>query len=63
MSISIPEALKSQMDRYAQLHSQTWGQQVDAAALIPYIVETFLANDRVFRKLEKGIVLKSDDPK
>jgi len=33
ITISLPEALKGKLDRYAQLHSQTWGQKVDAAAL------------------------------
>ena len=53
MSISIPEALKSQLDRYAQLHSRTWGQQVDPATLIPHILAHFLSNDRAFDKFEK----------
>jgi len=63
VSVSMTATLKAQLERYAELHSQTWEQKVDAAALIPYIVEQFLANDRVFRKLERGISLKSDGPK
>lgn len=51
--------LKARLERYAELHSQTWEQKVDAAALIPYIVEQFLANDGAFRKLERGIALRS----
>jgi hypothetical protein len=53
ITISLPEALKGKLDRYAQLHSQTWGQKVDAAALVPYILAQFLANDRAFRRSEK----------
>ena len=53
ISISVSEALKGQIDRYAQLHSQTWGTQVNASALIPYIVETFLSTDLAFRKSER----------
>jgi hypothetical protein len=53
ITISLPEALKGKLDRYAQLHSQTWGQKVDAAALVPHILAQFLANDRAFRSSEK----------
>jgi hypothetical protein len=62
VSVSMTATLKAQLERYAELHSQTWEQKVDAATLIPYIVEQFLANDRAFRKRERGIALKSDDP-
>jgi len=53
ITISLPEALKGKLDRYAQLHSQTWGKKVDAAALVPHILAQFLANDRAFRSSEK----------
>jgi hypothetical protein len=59
ITISVPEELKSQLDRYAQLHSQTWEQKVDAAALVPHIVAKFLANDPAFRKLERLAASKS----
>jgi hypothetical protein len=62
ITISVPEELKSQLDRYAQLHSRTWGQKVDAAALVPHIIAQFLANDPAFRKLERLAVSKSGDP-
>jgi hypothetical protein len=61
--VSLPASLKAQLDRYAQLHSQTWEQEVGAAALVPHIVAQFLANDRVFRKLERMPVSKSGDSK
>jgi hypothetical protein len=63
IAISVPEELKSQLDRYAQLHSQTWEQKVDAAALVPHIVAQFLANDPAFRKLERLAASKSSGPK
>jgi len=50
VTVSLPASLKAQLDRYAQLHSQTWKQQVDAAALVPHIVAQFLANDRGISK-------------
>lgn len=43
-------SLKAELDRYAALHGQTYGETVDAAALIPYMLESFMAGDRGFRK-------------
>jgi hypothetical protein len=62
VTVLLPEALKAQLDRYARLHSQTWEQQVNAAALVPCILAQFLANDRAFRQAEKAISLKSRTP-
>jgi hypothetical protein len=50
LAITVPAPLKADLDRYAQLHEQTWGEKTDAAALIPYIVEAFLARDKEFQK-------------
>jgi hypothetical protein len=61
ITISLSETLKGQIDRYAQLHSRTWDQKVDAAALIPHIVAQFLALDRAFSKAEKEDRLKNGD--
>ena len=63
VTVALPVSLKAQLDRYAQLHSQTWEQKVDAAALVPHIVAQFLANDRAFRKLERMSVSKTGDSK
>jgi len=62
VTVLLPEALKAQLDRYAQLHSQTWEQQVDTATLVPHILAQFLANDRAFRQAEKAISLKFGAP-
>ncbi|SEM59583.1 hypothetical protein SAMN05428989_4128 [Pseudoxanthomonas sp. GM95] len=45
-----PAALKQELDRYASQHAQDYGEQVDAAALIPHMLEAFMARDRGFRK-------------
>ena len=42
LTIKIPATLKEAIDRYAELHTKTWGTRVDAETLIPHIVETFL---------------------
>jgi hypothetical protein len=61
-TVSLPVALKGQLDRYARLHSETWGQPVDVAALIPHILTQFLENDRAFRQSEKANNKKSAVP-
>ena len=42
--------LKAELERYAAMHSRTYGETVDAATLIPYMLETFMERDRGFRK-------------
>lgn len=42
--------LKADLDRYAVLHAQTYGEAVDAVTLIPHMLEAFMAGDRGFRK-------------
>ena len=38
-----PASLKADLDRYAALHSQTYGEAVDAVTLIPHMLEAFMA--------------------
>ena len=51
LTISLSAKLRTDLDRYAELHAQAWGEPVDAATLIPYMLETFIARDRGFRKV------------
>jgi hypothetical protein len=44
-----PAGLKADLDCYAALHSQTYGEAVDAVTLIPHMLEAFMARDREFR--------------
>jgi hypothetical protein len=53
LSFVCPAALKADLDRYAAQHAQTYGEAVDAAALIPHMLESFIAGDRGFRKSSK----------
>lgn len=41
--------LKAELERYAAMHAQVYGEPVDGAALIPYMLETFMARDRGFK--------------
>ncbi|MCL4777323.1 MAG: DUF2274 domain-containing protein [Gammaproteobacteria bacterium] len=50
LTIACPITLKADLDRYAELHTQTYGEMVDAATLIPHMLEAFMARDRGFRK-------------
>ena len=50
MTFSCPAGLKADLDRYAALHAQAYGEAVDAMTLIPHMLEAFMAGDRGFRK-------------
>ena len=50
LTIACPITLKADLDRYAELHTQTYGEMVDAATLIPHMLEAFMARDRGFRR-------------
>ena len=50
LTFACPASLKADLDRYAALHAQTYGEAVDAATLIPYMLEAFIGGDRGFRK-------------
>ncbi|BEG77719.1 hypothetical protein HBIAX_04809 [Achromobacter xylosoxidans] len=52
MTVSLPAALKADLERYAAMHSQAYGEQVDAAALVPHMLAWFLRNDRGFKRKE-----------
>ncbi|WP_186072173.1 DUF2274 domain-containing protein [Burkholderia gladioli] len=45
-----PATLKADLDRYAVMHAQTYGEEVEATTLIPYMLEAFMAGDRGFRR-------------
>ena len=50
MTIVCPATLKADLDRYAALHAQAYGEVVDAEKLIPHMLEAFMAGDRGFKK-------------
>lgn len=50
LTIAITEKLKHDLDRYAAMHAQQWGDPTDACALIPHMLEAFMARDRAFRR-------------
>lgn len=50
LAFACPASLKTDLDRYAAQHAQTYGEAVDAVTLIPHMLEAFMAGDRGFRK-------------
>lgn len=50
LTIALNAALKADLDRYAALHAQTYGAPVDAAVLIPHMLDAFMTRDRGFKK-------------
>lgn len=55
LTFSCPTSLKAELDRYAVLHAQTYGEAVDAATLIPHMLAAFMARDRGFRSAESNL--------
>ncbi|HCK0545026.1 TPA: DUF2274 domain-containing protein [Pseudomonas aeruginosa] len=50
LTFACPTSLKADLDHYAALHAQAYGEAVDAVTLIPHMLEAFIAGDRGFRK-------------
>lgn len=51
LTITLPVGLKTQLDRYAALHSETWGETVLPADLIPHMLTQFILRDKAFKAL------------
>ncbi len=50
LTFACPAGLKADLDRYAALHAQAYGKVVDAATLIPHMLDAFMAGDRGFAR-------------
>ena len=57
LTFTCPASLKADLDRYAALHAQTYGEVVDVATLIPHMLEAFMARDRGFKKKAEALRL------
>ena len=64
LTFACPASLKQDLERYAELHTQSYGESVDAVTLIPHMLETFMARDRGGRKGARGapVLLRSLRP-
>ncbi len=54
LTFACPATLKADLERYAAMHAQTYGEAVDATTLIPHMLEAFMAGDRGFRRKRSG---------
>ena len=52
LTFACPASLKADLDRYAALYAQTYGEAVDAMTLIPHMLEAFIARDRGFKRAD-----------
>lgn len=59
VTFACPAGLKADLDRYAALHAQAYGEAVDAATLILHMLETFMGGDRGSKK-GQGADLRRD---
>ena len=50
LTFACPASLKADLDRYAALHAQAYGETVDAEKLLPHMLEAFMAGDRGFKR-------------
>ncbi|MGL4315007.1 MAG: DUF2274 domain-containing protein [Pseudomonas sp.] len=50
LTFTCPASLREDLDRYAALHAQTYGEPVDAMTLIPHMLEAFMSRDRGFKR-------------
>jgi hypothetical protein len=53
VTVGLPVALKADLDHYAALHAEMYGEAVDATTLIPHIVAAFIGKDRAFQRVRK----------
>lgn len=51
LTVTLPTGIKAMLDRYATQHSQMYGEPVDAASLIPHMLESFMDRDRAFKSI------------
>jgi len=54
LSISLPPDLHQALQDYAVAYAKVYGRKEPVAELIPAIVASFLASDRVFSAIRKG---------
>ena len=50
LNVSLPAAVKADLDRYAELYGAAYGEAVDASTLVPHMLAAFMERDRAFRK-------------
>ena len=62
LAVTLSVVLKAQLDRYAALHSETWGEAVQATDLIPHMLTQFILRDKAFKALMRRERLRETRP-
>lgn len=60
LTIALPAQVKADLDRYAQLYGETYGDAVDPAALAAHMITAFMERDRGFRRARQEPLASSD---
>ncbi|MES1937494.1 DUF2274 domain-containing protein [Salinisphaera hydrothermalis] len=64
LTFTCPTNLKADLERYAALHAETYGEPVDVVTLIPHMLAAFMARDRGFKSrgtsVAKPVASKSE---
>lgn len=55
MSIALPPVLQADLQDYAKVYEQAYGQYAKVAELIPSMLEAFMASDSNFKKARKTL--------
>ena len=55
LTVTLPAAVKFDLDRYAKLYAAAYGEPIDASALVPHMLATFMERDRGFRKAAQAL--------
>jgi len=55
LTIAIEPDLQSELETYAAVYRQTYGEDASIAALIPHMLRSFLAGDVGFRRARKTL--------
>lgn len=50
ITLTLPAALREDLEGYARAHAQMFGKTVELTSLIPHMLTTFMARDRAFQK-------------
>ena len=50
LTIALPAQVKADLDRYLEAYAAAYGEQVDAAVLVPHMLAAFMDRDRGFKK-------------
>lgn len=55
LSIALPPPLQADLQDYARVYEQAYGQSAKIADLIPSMLEAFMASDSSFKKARKAL--------